>query len=73
MSVGMSDRMLSNIVVVDFSEGTGSSKLKVGEGGCGMGTGSMKGGNCNGCRSTNLRSDSSYALHSTAVRVQYMG
>ena len=73
MSAGMSEGTSSNVVVVDCGDGTGSSKLRVGEGGCGAGTGSMKGGNDNGCRSTNLRSDSSYASCSTAVRVQYMG
>ena len=65
--------MSSNMVVVDCGNGTGLSKLGVGDGGCGAGTGSMKGGNDNGCQSTNLRSDSSYASRSTAVRVWYMG
>ena len=69
----MSEGTSSNIVVVDCGDGVGSSRLRVGEGGCGAGTGSMKGGDCNGWRSTNLRSDSSYASRSTAVRVWYMG
>ena len=73
MSAGTSEGMSSNVAVVDCGEETGSSKLGVGEGGCGAGTGNMKGGNCNGCQSTNWRSDSSYALCSTAVRVRYMG
>ena len=44
----MSEGMSSNVVVVDCGDGMGSSKLGVGEGGCGAGTGSIKGGNCNG-------------------------
>ena len=54
----MSEGTSSNVVVVDCGEGIGSSKLGVGEGGCGAGTGSIKGGKDNGWRSTNLRSDS---------------
>ena len=44
----MSEGMSSNVVVVDCGDGMGSSKLGVGEGGCGAETGSIKGGNCNG-------------------------
>ena len=69
----MSEGTLSNVAVVDCGDGTGSSKLGVREGGCSAGTGSIKSGKCNSWRSTNLRSDSSYTSHSTAVRVQYMG
>ena len=47
MSAGISEGTSSNVVVVDCSEGVGLSKLGVGEGGCGAGTGNIKGGNCN--------------------------
>ena len=43
----MSEETLSNIAVVDCSDGVGLFKLGVGDGGCGAGTGSMKGGSCN--------------------------
>ena len=44
----MSEGVSSKVVVVDCGDGVGSSKLGVGEGGCGAGTGSIKGGNRNG-------------------------
>ena len=44
----MSEGMSSNIVVVDCGDGMGSSKLRVGEGGCSAGIGNIKGGKCNG-------------------------
>ena len=48
MSAEMSEGTSSNLVVVDCGKGMGSSKLGVGEGECGAGTGNIKGGNCNG-------------------------
>ena len=39
MSAGTSEGMSSNVAVVDWGEGMGSSKLGVGDGGCGIGTG----------------------------------
>ena len=65
----MSEGTLSNVVVVDWGDGVVFSKLGVGEGGCGAGTGSIKGGNCKGWRSTNLRSNSSYVSRSMTIRV----
>ena len=44
----MSEGTSSNVVVVDCGDGVGLSKLGVGDGGCGAGTGSTKGGSCNG-------------------------
>ena len=40
--------MSSNVVVVDCGDGRGSSRLGVGEGGCGAGTGNIKGGSWSG-------------------------
>ena len=57
----------SKVVVVDSGEDTRVSKLRAGEGIQGAGTGRTSGGD--EMQSTNLRSDSLYVSHSTAVKV----
>ena len=58
----------NKVVVVDNGEDTRVSKLRVGEGICGAGTGRT--GSGEEIQFTNLRSDSSYASRSMAVKVQ---
>ena len=55
------------MVVVDCGEDIGVSRLRAGEGTCGAGMGRIGGGD--EMQFTNLRSDSLYASHSTAVKV----
>ena len=59
--------MSSKVVVVNNGEDIGVSKLETGEGIQGAGTGKTGGGD--EIQFTNLRSDSSYASCSTAVKV----
>ena len=58
--------MLINIVVVNSGEDTGVSRLRAGDSAQEGGIGNLGGDEM---QFTNLRSDSSYASHSTVVRV----
>ena len=60
--------MSNKVVVVDNGEDTRVSRLMVGEGAWRAGIGRTGGGN--EMQFTNLRSDSSYASRSMAVKVQ---
>ena len=69
LKAGQGSAEVSNkVVVVDNGEDAGVSRLKVGEGAQGARMGRT--GDGDEIRFTNLRSDSSYASHSTVVRVQ---